>query len=153
MVRREVSLSVGSRRLVTVEQTEARHEGDYQTPSPADSAVHDLGPEEVSRPRPESHSALGADTPHSRASPRTFPSCSGADTSNTSILRKLDKKNGKKDIQKLKSFYEAQLKNFQQNALKVEANLVNQIYQVSDGGLRPGLISSEHRFERQLFLD
>merc|ERR1719325_124238 len=129
---REVSLSVGtlqpsSRRLVTVEQGEARDQGDYQTPSPADSAVHDLGPEEVSRPRPESHSALGADTPHSHSSPRTFPSCSAADTS---ILRKLDKKNGKKDIQKLKSFYEAQLKNFQQNALKVEANLVNQIYQI-----------------------
>ena len=126
------TLHPSSRRLVTVEQGEARDQGDYQTPSPADSAVHDLGPEEVSRPRPESHSALGADTPHRHSSTRTFPSCSAADTS---ILRKLDKKNGKKDIQKLKSFYEAQLKNFQQNALKVEANLVNQIYQVSDGGL------------------
>ena len=47
-----------------------------------------------------------------------------------SPVRRVDKKTGKKDVQKLKSFYETQLKNFQQNALKVEANLVNQIYQV-----------------------
>ena len=55
------------------------------------------------------------------------PSSSSGDNS---LLRKLDKKVGKKDVQKLKSFYETQLKSFQQNALKVEANLVNQIYQV-----------------------
>ena len=52
-----------------------------------------------------------------------------ADMTNNSV-RRPDKKTGKKDVQKLKSFYETQLKNFQQNALKVEANLVNQIYQV-----------------------
>ena len=91
-------------------------QGDYQTPSPADSAVHDLGNEDLKRPRESQES------PHTLA--LTSP---GGDSS---LLRKLDKKVGKKDVQKLKSFYETQLKNFQQNALKVEANLVNQIYQV-----------------------
>ena len=49
--------------------------------------------------------------------------------------RKLDKKTCKKEAQKLKSFYEAQIKTFQQNALKVEANLVNQIYQVGKSSI------------------
>ena len=95
-------------------------QGDYQTPSPADSAVHDLGNEDLKRPR---ESQTG-----DRVSPHTLVLTSPAGDS--SLLRKLDEKVGKKDVQKLKSFYETQLKNFQQNALKVEANLVNQIYQV-----------------------
>ena len=42
-------------------------------------------------------------------------------------------KPGKKDaVMKVKSFYEAQLKNFQQNAAKMEESLVNQIYQVNN---------------------
>ena len=93
-------------------------QGDYQTPSPADSAVHDLGNEDLKRPR----------EPPTGDSPHTLPTSSTR--GDNSLLRKLDKKVGKKDVQKLKSFYETQLKNFQQNALKVEANLVNQIYQV-----------------------
>ena len=93
-------------------------QGDYQTPSPADSAVHDLGNEDLKRPR----ELLTGESPHTLPTSRT--------SGDNSLLRKLDKKVGKKDVQKLKSFYETQLKNFQQNALKVEANLVNQIYQV-----------------------
>ena len=95
-------------------------QGDYQTPSPADSAVHDLGNEDLKKPR-ESQTT-------DSCSPHTLPLTSAG--GDNSLLRKLDKKVGKKDVQKLKSFYETQLKNFQQNALKVEANLVNQIYQV-----------------------
>ena len=95
-------------------------QGDYQTPSPADSAVHDLGNEDLKKPR-ESQIT-------DSCSPHTLPLTNAS--GDNSLLRKLDKKVGKKDVQKLKSFYETQLKNFQQNALKVEANLVNQIYQV-----------------------
>ena len=89
-------------------------QGDYQTPSPADSAVHDLGNEDIKRTK----DVDVTNTLHSMGDITNSP------------VRRVDKKTGKKDVQKLKSFYETQLKNFQQNALKVEANLVNQIYQV-----------------------
>ena len=80
--------------------------GEHQTPSPADSAVHDLG----SEPRPGTEQS---------------------DTQATNWRGEADKKEkGRKEVQKMKFLYETQLKNFQQNASKVEASLVNQIYQV-----------------------
>ena len=81
---------------------------EYQTPSPADSAVHDLGNEDLKRPR---------DVGVTRFSPE-------------SVGEKQGKKIVRKDVQKVKGLYENQLKNLQQNAMKVESSLVNQIHQV-----------------------
>ena len=91
-------------------------QGDYQTPSPADSAVHDLG------------GGDGRETDQARPDQTFLPPATAAPGE-----RKPSKKEkpGKKDaVQKVKSFYEAQLKHFQQNAAKMEESLVNQIYQV-----------------------
>ena len=90
-------------------------QGDYQTPSPADSAVHDLGGGDGREAERQADQAI---LPPASAGPAE---------------RKPSKKEkpGKKDaVAKVKSFYEAQLKHFQQNAAKMEESLVNQIYQV-----------------------
>ena len=99
-------------------------QAEYQTPSPADSAVHDLGNEDLKKTR----DLVSGDHVHTSPSLSTVsvPSVPG----DNGVFRKWDKKVGKKDVQKLKSYYEAQLKNFQQNALKMESSLVNQIHQV-----------------------
>ena len=47
-----------------------------------------------------------------------------------SVGEKQGKKIVRKDVQKVKGLYENQLKNLQQNAMKVESSLVNQIHQV-----------------------
>ena len=90
-------------------------QGDYQTPSPADSAVHDLG---------------GGDSREAERQPdQAILPPPTAGPAERKPLKK--EKPGKKDaVQKVKSFYEAQLKHFQQNAAKMEESLLNQIYQV-----------------------
>lgn len=88
-------------------------QGDYQTPSPADSAVHDLG---------------GGDT---REAERQGGDQVLLPPQAVGVKTVKKEKPGKKDaVQKVKSFYEAQLKHFQQNSAKMEESLVNQIYQV-----------------------
>ena len=99
-------------------------QGDYQTPSPADSAVHDLGNDS----REEKERERG-DMLDSRRQQETVQHPPPA--SERKAVKK--EKPGKKDaVMKVKSFYEAQLKNFQQNAAKMEESLVNQIYQVKN---------------------
>ena len=92
---------------------------EYQTPSPADSAVHDLGNEDLRRSK--------GDGIYARISPE--------DVTNSSVVagEKGDKKIVRKDVQKVRGLYESQLKNLQQNAMKVESSLVNQIHQVRMG--------------------
>ena len=85
--------------------------------------MHDLGNEDLKQ---RSKETQGGDSSYVRSSPQL----SNVSSADNGAARKLDKKTCKKEAQKLKSFYEAQIKTFQQNALKVEANLVNQIYQV-----------------------
>ena len=100
-------------------------QGDYQTPSPADSAVHDLGNDSREESGHAQHVQHAQHAQHEGQQDQSPPS--------TLTERKTVKKEkpGKKDaVMKVKSFYEAQLKNFQQNAAKMEESLVNQIYQV-----------------------
>ena len=93
---------------------------EYQTPSPADSAVHDLGNEDLRRSK--------GDGIYARISPEEV-------TNNGVAVEKGDKKIVRKDVQKVRGLYESQLKNLQQNAMKVESSLVNQIHQVGMGGV------------------
>lgn len=106
-----------------LQQGDLRIQGDYQTPSPADSAVHDLGNDSREERERERGEGRQQDLPLALPQPPHAP-----DTQRKTLKKE---KPGKKDaVMKVKSFYEAQLKNFQQNAAKMEESLVNQIYQI-----------------------
>ena len=112
-------------------------QGDYQTPSPADSAVHDLGGGDSREAERHSDQAI-------------LPPPSAGPAERKSLKKE---KPGKKDaVQKVKSFYEAQLKHFQQNAAKMEESLVNQIYQVRNSLYQAVKLKCENR-PRKVLLD